>query len=74
MKQVTQHLYGPQILLTTHAPHLIDILIPEEVWIMKKNDQGFSTIERAIDIKIIKELSVQKKNFWYTYYVKQGYL
>lgn len=74
MKQVTQYLYGPQILLTTHAPHLVDILIPEEVWIMKKNDHGFSTIERAVDIQLMKELSAKKKNFWYTYYVKQGHL
>jgi predicted ATPase len=72
MKQVTQYPYGPQILLTTHAPHLVDILMPEEVWIMKKNDHGFSTIKRAIDIQMMKELSAKKKNFWYTYYVKQG--
>jgi predicted ATPase len=74
MKQVTQNLYGPQILLTTHAPYLIDILMPEEVWIMKKNAQGVSTIERATDIQIIKDLATKRKHFWYTYYVKQGQL
>jgi predicted ATPase len=74
MKQVTQNSYGPQILLTTHAPHFIDILMPEEVWIMKKNAQGFSTIERAIDIQMLRELSTKRKHFWYTYYVKRGQL
>lgn len=47
---------GPQILITTHAPHLIDALSPQEVWILKKGTDGFSVLERAADIPGIPEM------------------
>lgn len=39
----------PQIFVTTHQPYLLDALRPEEVWILQKGEDGFSTITRASD-------------------------
>jgi len=35
--------YTAQILITTHQPYLVDALTPEEVWILEKGPDGFST-------------------------------
>ena len=40
---------SPQIFLTTHQPHLVNALTPDEVWILEKGPSGFSSIRRAAD-------------------------
>jgi predicted ATPase len=40
---------GPQILVTTHANYFVDGLTPDEVFVLSKNKDGFSTIQRAAD-------------------------
>jgi predicted ATPase len=40
---------GPQILVTTHANYFVDGLTPDEVFVLSKNEEGFSTIRRAAD-------------------------
>jgi predicted ATPase len=47
---------GSQIFLTTHQPYLVDALSPDEVWIMEKDESGFSKIRRASDISLIMNL------------------
>ncbi|MBK6715592.1 MAG: AAA family ATPase [Burkholderiales bacterium] len=47
---------GPQILITTHAPSLVDALSPEEVWLLKKGSDGFSTLQRAKDLPTVQRL------------------
>ncbi len=38
---------GSQIFMTTHQPYLADALEPKEVWILEKDTDGFSTVQRA---------------------------
>lgn len=45
-----------QIFLTTHQPYLVDELAPEETWILEKGPDGFSSIRRASDDPLIKNL------------------
>ena len=47
---------GPQLLITTHAPNFVDALTPDEVWILDKGKDGFSTLERAADIEGVQAL------------------
>ena len=45
-----------QIFLTTHQPYLVDELAPEETWILEKGTDGFSSIRRASDDPLVKNL------------------
>lgn len=47
---------GPQLLVTTHAPNFVDALTPQEVWILDKGADGYSSLTRAADIQGVKEL------------------
>ena len=38
---------GSQIFITTHQPYFVDALSPEEVWVLEKGEDGFSTIRRT---------------------------
>ena len=40
---------GSQVFVTTHQPYFVDALAPEEVWVLEKGADGFSTIRRASD-------------------------
>jgi len=60
---------GPQVLLTTHSPSLVDALSPDEVWILEKNKNGFTDITRAADIEGVPELFEQgilMGSLWYS--------
>jgi len=61
-----------QIFITTHQPYLLDALNPNEVWILTKNDDGFSTIKRVSDIQIVKNMvheGLQLGGLWYSDYL-----
>ena len=55
-KQYAQRPRGPQVLITTHSPYLIDALSPSEVWILGKGSDGFSTLTRTADIEGVQSL------------------
>lgn len=60
---------GPQIILTTHSPYLVDALKPEDVWILEKDAKGFSSLVRAADIPSVKELyaeGIPLGSLWYS--------
>ncbi|MDR0938871.1 MAG: AAA family ATPase [Mediterranea sp.] len=61
-----------QIFVTTHQPYLVDALQPEEVWILEKDDDGFSSIHRASEIPTIKDLvdeGLPLGGLWYSDYL-----
>ncbi len=63
---------GSQIFLTTHQPYLVDALLPEEVWVMEKGSDGFSTIRRASDDQLVRNLVQQGLplgGLWYSDYL-----
>ncbi|PPQ25742.1 AAA family ATPase [Rhodopila globiformis] len=47
---------APQIIVTTHQPYFVDALSPEEVWILEKGADGFSTIRRASDSELVRNM------------------
>jgi predicted ATPase len=48
---------SPQIFITTHHPYLVDVFDPEDVWILEKGRDGFSTISKAADYEDVKDLA-----------------
>ncbi len=68
------HKGGSQIFITTHQPYLLDALDPEEVWILKKNKDGFSEIQRASNIEIVRNMvdeGLQLGGLWYSDYLDE---
>ena len=71
-----QHASGPgggsQVFVTTHQPYFVDALNPEEVWILEKGADGFSTIRRASDDPLVKNLveeGLPLGGLWYSDYL-----
>lgn len=61
-----------QIFITTHQPYFVDALEPEEVWILEKGSDGFSTIRRASDDAIVKSMVAEGLplgGLWYSDYL-----
>ena len=62
---------APQIFVTTHQPYFVDALEPDETWVLEKQPDGFSTICRASDNKIVKamvEEGLPLGGLWYSDY------
>ena len=47
---------GSQVFVTTHQPYFVNALMPDEVWVLHKNADGFATIRRASDDPLIKNM------------------
>ncbi len=61
-----------QIFVTTHQPYFVDALGPEEVWILEKGADGYSTVHRASEIETVKNLvdeGLQLGALWYADYL-----
>ncbi len=61
-----------QVFVTTHQPYLVDALKPEEVWILEKGTDGFSTIRRASDHPVVSAMVKQGLplgGLWYSDYL-----
>ncbi len=60
---------GPQVLVTTHSPYFVDALTPDEVWILDKARDGYSTLSLAADIPAIRDLfdeGIPMGSLWYS--------
>ncbi len=63
---------GSQVFVTTHQPYLVDALDPQEVWILEKGTDGFSTIRRASDDPLVRNLvgeGLPLGGLWYSDYL-----
>jgi len=63
---------GSQVFITTHQPYFVDALEPEEVWILEKGKDGFSTIWRASEDSMVKNLvkeGLPLGGLWYSDYL-----
>lgn len=64
---------APQIFVTTHQPYFVDALTPKEVWILAKGSDGFSSLQRAADIEIVRNLvdeGLPLGALWYSDYLE----
>ena len=69
---VTEGKSKTQIFITTHQPYFVDALEPNEVWILDKGSDGFSTIRRANEDPIIQGLVAEGLplgGLWYSDYL-----
>ena len=63
---------GSQVFITTHQPYFVDSLDPQEVWILEKGEDGFSTIRRASDDPIVNNMAAEGLplgGLWYSDYL-----
>ena len=61
-----------QVFVTTHQPYFVDALEPQEVWILEKGEDGFSTIRRASDDRIVNNMveeGLPLGGLWYSDYL-----
>lgn len=63
---------APQIFVTTHQPYFVDALSPQEVWILEKGGDGFSTVRRVSELALVKNLvdeGLPLGGLWYSDYL-----
>ena len=75
MKRYAQQGKGSQIVVTTHAPNFVDALRPEDVWILEKDESGFSNATRASKLPQVKELygeGIPLGSLWYSNHFGRG--
>lgn len=71
MKSSIRGMYAKQLFITTHSPFFVNALLPDEVWVLEKQEDGFSTIKRASDYEYVKQLcesEVGLGDLWYSDY------
>ena len=62
---------GSQVFITTHQPYFVNALEPDEVWILEKGDDGFSTIRRTSDDPVVNNMVAEGLplgGLWYSDY------
>ena len=63
---------GSQVFITTHQPYLVDALDPAEVWVLEKGPDGCSTVRRASDDVVVKNMAAEGLplgGLWYSDYL-----
>lgn len=71
MKKSVGNGYSKQLFVTTHSPFFVNALYPEDVWVLSKDNDGFSTAKRASEYNFVQELSdegVVLGDMWYSQY------
>lgn len=66
--------HAPQIFVTTHQPYFVDALSPEEVWILEKGADGYSTIRRVSELEVVRNLVAEGLplgGLWYSDYLDE---
>jgi len=61
-----------QIFITTHQPYFVDALEPNEVWVLEKGADGFSTIKQANQIEFVQNMVNEGQPLgalWYSDYL-----
>jgi predicted ATPase len=63
--------YRKQLFITTHSPFFVNALKPEDVWVLEKDEGGFSKAKRAADYDYVKEMvaeNVPLGDLWFSKY------
>lgn len=63
--------FSKQLFVTTHSPFFVNSLKPDDVWVLKKDESGFSTARRTSEYEFVKELTeegVEVGDLWYDKY------
>lgn len=60
--------FSKQLFITTHSPFFVNALLPEDVWVLTKGPDSFTTAKRASEYPFVQELSdegVVLGDMWY---------
>ena len=71
MKKSVGNGYVKQLFVTTHSPFFVNTLLPDDVWVLSKDESGFSTVKRASEYDFVQELAnegVELGDMWYSQY------
>lgn len=71
MKQNVGTGFSKQLFVTTHSPFFVNGLSPEQVWVLEKNEDGFSTAKQASSYQFVKDLveeGASMGDLWYSQY------
>lgn len=63
--------FSKQLFVTTHSPFFVNALSPEQVWVLEKDKNGFSTAKQASTYDFVKDLTaegVPMGDLWYSQY------
>lgn len=63
--------FQKQLFVTTHSPFFVNALSPEDVWVLEKGDDGFSTVKRASEYQYVKEMTDEEiplGDLWFSRY------
>ena len=74
-EHVTDSKNKSQIFITTHQPYFVDALEPNEVWVLEKGNDGFSTIRRASEYPVVQGLveeGLPLGGLWYSDYLERS--
>ncbi len=66
----------PQILITTHSPHFVDALKPEQVWLMERDERGLTQVMRTADIPLIlafRDEGIPLGSLWYSNHLEEHF-
>jgi len=63
--------YAKQLFVTTHSPFFVNALLPEDVWVLEKGGDGFSTVKQASKYPLVKEMTAEEVplgDLWFSRY------
>lgn len=63
--------FTKQLFVTTHSPFFVNALSPDQVWVLEKDNSGFSTLKQASQYDFVKDLveeGVSVGDLWYSKY------
>lgn len=63
--------YTKQLFVTTHSPFFVNALTPEQVWVLEKDNEGFSQLRKASTYEYVSDLIAEGANMgdlWYSEY------
>lgn len=63
--------YEKQLFVTTHSPFFVNALSPEQVWVLEKQADGFSTAKQASTYHLVQDMvdeGAMVGDLWYSEY------
>ncbi|MCL2336695.1 MAG: AAA family ATPase [Firmicutes bacterium] len=63
--------FSKQLFITTHSPFFINALAPDDVWVLNKGEDGFSTLKRTSDYDYVQNMTEEEVllgDLWYSKY------
>jgi len=64
-----------QVFVTTHSPYFVDMLQPQQVWLMERNANGHSTVKLTAEMPLISAMQdegIPLGNLWYSNHLEES--